>query len=108
MNNDAFKNFMNQDFKGLSDWFSTINPYEFTFVATIIGSVIAPLLNTPQQNSLGNFFEQLGQTLITIAGQSQVVNQRNQNNQQQNNSCNNDEINNLKEQLEILKRKINK
>ncbi len=107
MDNKAFENFINQDFKGLSDWFSTLNPYEFTFVATIIGGVIAPLLNTSQQNSLGNFFEQIGQTLETISSQAQTVSAWQQANQQNNNSnnCVND-INNLKMEIEKLRRKI--
>jgi len=100
MNNNAFDNFINQDFKGLSEWFSNLNPYEFTFVATIIGGIIAPLLTTAQQNSLGNFFEQLGQTLETISAQAQTNSAYNQNNQVNNNSCNyNNEINKLKEQI---------
>ncbi len=107
MNNEAFNKFINQDFKGLSDWFSTLNPYEFTFVATIIGGVIAPLLNTSQQNSLGNFFEQLGQTLETISAQAQTNNQWKQNKEFNDNF--NDQgtnINDLRMELERLRRKI--
>lgn len=109
MDNKAFENFMNQDFKGLSEWFSTLNPYEFAFVATIIGGVIAPLLNTSQQNSLGNFFEQIGQTLETISAQAQVNNQWMQNNSsgQNSNQCNcTEEIKDLKMKIESLRRKI--
>lgn len=107
MNNKAFENFMNQDFKSLSDWFSTLNPYEFTFVATIIGGVIAPILNTSQQNSLGNFFEQIGQTLETISSQAQTNIQYRQNTQ--NNSNFNDQdndIGDLRMEVERLRRKI--
>lgn len=109
MNNNAFKNFMNQDFKSLSDWVSTLNPYEFTFVATFIGAAIASILNTAQQNSIGNFFEQLGQTLETISAQAQTNNQWIQNQQQKNNPNKNYEkdIDDLKIQIERLKRKIN-
>lgn len=107
MDNEAFENFINQDFKGLSDWFSTLNPYEFTFVATIIGGVIAPLLNTSQQNSLGNFFEQIGQTLETISSQAQTNNQYRQNTQNNSNfNDKDDDINNLRMELERLRRRI--
>ncbi len=108
MNNNAFDNFINQDFKGLSEWINTLNPYEFTLVATIIGAAICPLLTTPQQNSLGNFFEQLGQTMETISAQAQTVNAYLQNKTNQNNSsCNyEEEINILKSQIERLKQKI--
>lgn len=107
MNNKAFENFMNQDFKAFSNWLSTLDPYEFTFVATLIGFAISPFLNTMQQNSLGNFFEQLGQTLETISSQAQTVSSWQQQNQQSGNSndCSND-INNLKMEIERLKRKI--
>lgn len=104
MNNKAFENFINQDFKGLSDWFSNLNPYEFTIVATIIGTAIAPILTTAQQNSLGNFFEQVGQTLETIGAQAQT-NAVWANNQ---NSSNNKDIEELKIQLEKIKRNISK
>lgn len=106
MNNNAFNNFMNQDFKSLSDWFSTLNPYEFTFVATIVGGAIAPLLTTAQQNSLGNFFEQIGQTLETISSQAQTNNAWLQSQQQSNDTTSKD-ISDLKVQIENLNRKIN-
>ncbi len=105
MNNKAFENFINQDYKALSDWISNLNPYEFTFVATLIGGVIAPFLNTNQQNSLGNFFEQLGQTLETIAAQAQTVAAWQQNHNP-NNNCQ-AEINKLKEQLEKIMKNLN-
>ncbi len=107
MDNKSFENFMNQDFKGFSEWLNTLDPYEFTIIATLIGFAIAPFITTSQQNSLGNFFEQLGQTLETISAQGQTINTLQQNNQQANNfnSCN-DDINNLKLEIERLKRKI--
>lgn len=106
MNNKAFNNFINQDFEGLANWFNTLNPYEFTFVATIIGGAIAPLLTIEQQLSLGNFFEQIGQTLETISAQGSV-NILSQNNQQRQNDALARDICDLKIQLEKLKRKMN-
>lgn len=73
MDNDAFNNFINQDYEGLSNWISTLNPYEFAFIASLAGFLIAPFLTTNQQNSVGNFFEQIGQTLLTIGSQAVVV-----------------------------------
>lgn len=73
MKYDAYRNFMNQDFSSLADWIYSLNGYEFTLIATIISFLIAPSLSINQQNSLGNFFEQMGQTLLTIAAQNQTV-----------------------------------
>ena len=71
--NKSFNEFMNQDFGFLANWINTLNAYEFVSIATLIGMAIAPTLSINQQNSLGNFFEQLGQTILTISAQSQTV-----------------------------------
>lgn len=73
MTNDAFDRFMNQDFCEFANWIYSLNGYEFTIIATLVAIVIAPPLSINQQNSLGNFFEQVGQTLLTIAAQNQTV-----------------------------------
>jgi len=73
MINDAYEDFMSQDFSCLADWIYSLNAYEFTLVATLIGFIIAPSLSINQQNSLGNFFEQIGQTLLTITSQNQTI-----------------------------------
>ena len=73
MSNDSYKNFINQDFIELAKWMYSFNGYELTIVATLVGILIAPSLSINQQNSLGNFFEQIGQTLLTIAAQNQTV-----------------------------------
>lgn len=70
MFSEEHKKFVNQDFDSFSTWLSTLNPYEFTLVATAIGFAIAPVLTVNQQNSLGNFFELIGQVLLTINAQN--------------------------------------
>ena len=65
-----FKEFTNYDFVSFSDWLFSLNPYEFTLIATLIGFIISPSLNSNEQNSLGNFFELLGEVLLTIQAQS--------------------------------------
>ena len=65
-----FKEFTNYDFVSFSDWLFSLNPYEFTLIATLIGFTISPSLNSNEQNSLGNFFELLGEVLLNIQAQS--------------------------------------
>lgn len=77
MFSDEYKNFINQDFDSFSDWLFSLNAYEFTLISTIIGFAISPSLTVNQQNSLGNFFELLGQVILTINAQNVTVKQRN-------------------------------
>ena len=56
MDNKYINDLENFDFCSFSNWLSTLNPYEFTLVATIIGFIISPSLTLNQQNSIGNFF----------------------------------------------------
>lgn len=69
--------FINQDFCALSDWLFSLNAYEFTIAATAIGLAIAPTLTVNQQNSLGNFFELIGQVLLTVNAQKTTLQQAN-------------------------------
>ena len=61
----------------LSDMLLTLNAYEFNLVASIIGYIIAEDQTALAQSALGNFFETLGQTLITIGAQNQYLNRIN-------------------------------
>lgn len=78
MNNNAYNEFANQDFKSLSAWLFSLNPYEFSLIASILGFAISTTLTVDQQNSLGNFMELLGQVILTINAQSSTL-QRKQN-----------------------------
>ena len=69
MNNDAFKNFTNNDYSELSKYLDTLNPYEFTLISIIAAFIITPNLELNEQYSVGNFFLLLGQTIITINAQ---------------------------------------
>ena len=53
----------------LSKWLDSIPPYEYSLYATIIAYIISSFLNTGAFNALGNWFEQLGQIMLTIAAQ---------------------------------------
>ncbi len=99
MDNDSFKDFMNQDFGALSNWINTLNPYEFASLATLIGLVISPVLSINQQNSLGNFFEQIGQTMLTISAQSQTVKHK----KKQKSSVHKNDISDMEEEINKIK-----
>lgn len=73
MNTEFFSKFDNKDFSKFSDFLFNLNPYEFTLIAPLIGSIISKNLTIDQQNSIGNFFELLGQTILTIAAQAQII-----------------------------------
>lgn len=74
--NENIDKFIDQDFKSLSKWLFTLDPYEFTLVSTIIGFIISPSLTINEQNSLGNFFELLGQIILTINAQATTLNSK--------------------------------
>lgn len=65
-NLDDFK----ETIKSFSDWLDSIPPYEYSLYATILAYIIAPFLDSGAQNALGNWFEQLGQILLTISAQA--------------------------------------
>lgn len=56
-----------------SNWLDSIPPYEFSLSATIIAYIIAPFLGVGAQNALGNWFEQLGQIILTISAQASAT-----------------------------------
>lgn len=121
MDNKTFNNFINQDYNGLSNFLNTLDPYELSLFGSIAAYLIAPNLNANQQNSIGNFLEQIGQILLTIAAQQITVTQAQSNNTQSmgnfdaantspgNNSQNNilSEIQKINREIEIIKRKLN-
>ena len=52
------------------DLLLSLNEYELTVLGCAIGLLLAPTITTNQQNSLGNFFELIGQILLTINAQA--------------------------------------
>jgi hypothetical protein len=78
--NDEFSKFVNQDYKSFSKWLFSLNAYEFTLIATISGFLISPVLTIDEQNSLGNFFELLGQVILTINAQASTLESTSSNN----------------------------
>lgn len=66
---DEFK----KTIESFSNWLESIPPYEFSLYASIIAYIIAPFLSISAQNALGNWFEQLGQILLTISAQASAT-----------------------------------
>jgi hypothetical protein len=68
--NDGMYEFGEMSCNAFVDLLLTLNEYELTILASAIGLLIAPSITTNQQNSLGNFFELVGQILLTINAQA--------------------------------------
>lgn len=54
----------------------TLNPYEFNALAVILGYIFSEGLDYNELQSMGNFFESIGQTLLTIGQQCQTLNDK--------------------------------
>lgn len=50
----------------------SLPPEQFTLVATLLGFLLTQNLSVDLQNSLGNFFQTVGQIIVTIAGQKDI------------------------------------
>lgn len=59
--------------KSLAKWIYSLNPYQFTATAVLIGFAIAPSLSTNEQNSFGNFLIAIGQVLLTVNAQANTI-----------------------------------
>ena len=77
--NDSMNRFINNDYDSLADYLFSFTGNEFAIFSSIIGFIISQNLTIDQANSLGNFFELIGQFMITKAAQDQVL-QSKQNN----------------------------
>ena len=97
-NNRSFNEFSNVDYDGLIDYFATLSGEEYLIISALLALIIARSVSTPsKQNSLGNFFIQLGQSIITITAQDLTRNPSNASSR----------INNLEEEIEYIKRRLN-
>lgn len=99
-----------------------IDPQLFAWLAAAIGSACVGDYNSNEQNSFGNWLILVGQFILTTAAQQQLINGRNQvhntgqnwNNTDFNNNNNSQQqinflinaVNNLRQELENIKRQI--
>ncbi len=56
------------------------DPNIFAFTAAIIGAIVSDDFNAQELNSIGNWFELLGQYFLTYAAQKQLIMSRQNNN----------------------------
>lgn len=77
--NDAMHQFINNDYKSLTDFLFSFSGNEFAIFASVIGFVISQNLTIDQANSLGNFLECVGQFMLSKASQDQVIKNRSNN-----------------------------
>ena len=56
----------------LSDFFN-LPPEQFTIIASLFGVLLSEGLSMDQQNSLGNFLSTVGQTMMTVAAQQELL-----------------------------------
>jgi len=97
-NFDEFK----QTIQSFSDWLDQIPPYEYSLYATITGYIIALFLDTGAQNAFGNWLEQVGQIILTIAAQASATPTNEEYNALK------QEVSNLRQEIERLKRSSNR
>lgn len=69
-NSDGLYEFGDISFNAFVDLLLSLNEYELSILGFAIGILISPTITTNQQNSLGNFFELIGQTLLTVNAQT--------------------------------------
>lgn len=79
----------------------SLHPQNFALLSTLLGLSLLDNLNINQKNALGNFIVSIGQTLLTAAAQEQSL----QNDNSQNDQIL-DEIENLKNQITLLKKEL--
>jgi hypothetical protein len=56
----------------------SLSACKFSLLASLLGILLIDNLNLDQQNSLGNFLENVGQNLLTAAAQGEIVQERQQ------------------------------
>ena len=105
------------EFKSFSEWLFSLSAFEFTSYGTVIGYLISSVLTTNQQNSLGNFFELVGQVILTFNAQNSTLQSKKNSNQNLSNHVNYEneifenlysKISSLEKEINSLKNKLNK
>lgn len=73
MNEKQIEDLVNkQNLKDLSSIILKLSPFEFVTYATIIGYLLSVNLTVNEQNSLGNWFELIGQIILTFNAQGSI------------------------------------
>lgn len=61
-----------ENLKNISSIILKLSPFEFVTSATIIGYLLSVNLSVAEQNSLGNWFELVGQIILTFNAQGSL------------------------------------
>ena len=101
-NHTPFDDFLNADYASIGDYIFSLSGTEYAIIGALLGLVIGSKLTINQQNSVGNFLELVGQTLLAISAQE--YNRKSQNNPQNINQDILNKINKLEEELNKIKR----
>ena len=97
-NNNPYNEFQDVDYNGLLDYFATLSGEEYLVITSLLALAIARSVSTSsKQNSLGNFFIQIGQSIITITAQDLTNNPSNTSSK----------LNYLYNEIEQIKRRLN-
>lgn len=83
----------------------SLPPKQFSLLATTFGFLLLDDLSIDQQNALGNFFLTVGQTMLTTAAQEQAL--QSCNSQNETDQVHQD-IEDLKNQIALLKKELNR
>ena len=69
-NTDGLYEFGDISCNAFVDLLLSLNEYELSIFAFSIALLISPTITINQQNALGNFFELIGQTFLTVNAQA--------------------------------------
>ena len=82
--NDSMNQFINNDYKSIADFLFSFTGNEFAITSSIVAFIISQNLSIDEVNSIGNFFEAVGQFMLCKAAQDQVLANKNKNNNDNN------------------------
>ena len=60
----------NDEYKSLVSFITSLSPLEFSATACLFGFLLSAPLDEYSQQSVGNFFELIGQVMLTISSQN--------------------------------------
>ena len=73
MDNINYEQFKNMSCSSFLDYLLSLSGNELSLLAIGLGFLLSSNIDTNKQNSLGNFLELMGQTLLTISAQNMVL-----------------------------------
>lgn len=97
---DVFKSLEKEKIRSIVKWLYKLSPIELISIGSVIAIILCEYTSVNEQAVLGNLLEQIGQILLTASSQAQAVNP----NYISPSLC---QLNDLKKQIELLKRKSN-